>query len=273
MWGLPCWRRRWTSEEREEGKPSLAPPPLFFLDPLGVFFPPPSLLLCFFPSKCSFFLFSAGCFFTSGRQRDRERGREREREKEREGEREGEGGRGSVRVCVCVERSRVREATKKIGERGLVLRWRADVRPRPLVEKKRSSRRRLQARHTSLDSRLSRLWKTPALPLQSSALSPFKSSPSCVFPTLSLPTMRSAIVARAAVAPAAASAMRSRRAASIAASRSVAAPRSVVALAAKKGSKKSSAASSSGSSSNSSDGEPHFRGLLKEGETRLSKKR
>ena len=159
------------------------------------------------------------------------------------------------------------------------MRWRADVRPRPLVEKKRSSRRRsqsrscLQARHTSLDSRLSRLWKTPALPLQSSALSPFKSSPSCVFPTLSLPTMRSAIVARAAVAPAAASAMRSRRAASIAASRSVAAPRSVVALAAKKGSKKSSAASSSGSSSNSSDGEPHFRGLLKEGETRLSKKR
>jgi len=209
----------------------------------------------------------------------RERQREREREKEREGEREGEGGRGSVRVCVCVERSRVREATKKIGQRGWVLRWRADVGPRPLVEKKTLVAETLAvaepptgathlSRCTSLD-----FWKNPALPLQSSALSPFKSSRSCVFPTLSLPTMRSAIVARAAVAPAAASAVRSRRAASIAASRSVAAPRSVVALAAKKGSKKSSAASSSGSSSNSSDGEPHFRGLSKEGETRLSKKR
>ena len=184
-----------------------------------------------------------------------------------------------MRVCVCVERSRVREATKKIGERGWVLRWRADVGPRPLVEKKNArrgdarSRGAAYRRDTPLSMHVSRLWKTPALPLQSSALSPFKSSRSCVFPTLSLPTMRSAIVARAAVAPAAASAMRSRRAASIAASRSVAAPRSVVALAAKKGSKKSSAASSSGSSSNSSDGEPHFRGLSKEGETRLSKKR
>lgn len=129
MWGLPCWRRRWTSEEREEGKPSRAPPPSSFLTLSAFFFPLP-LSCCVFSLLNSLFsFFQQAVFLFRG-------GRETEREKEREGEREGEGGRGSVRVCVCVERSRVREATKKIGERGLVLRWRADVRPRPLVEKK-----------------------------------------------------------------------------------------------------------------------------------------
>ena len=111
-----------------------------------------------------FFPFFSRLFFYFGAaERQRERQREREREKEREGEREGEGGRGSVRVCVCVERSRVREATKKIGERGWVLRWRADVGPRPLVEKKNArrgdarSRGAAYKRDTPLDARLSTL--------------------------------------------------------------------------------------------------------------------
>jgi len=100
VWGLPCWRRRWTSEEREEGKPSLgAPPPPLFLDPLGVFFPLP-LSCCVFSLLNSLFsFFQQAVFLFRG-------GRETEREAEREREREGEGGRerrrGRERECACV---------------------------------------------------------------------------------------------------------------------------------------------------------------------------
>ena len=100
MWGLPCWRRRWTSEEREEGKPSLAPPPPSSFLTLSAFFFPLPLSCCVFSLLNSLFsFFQQAVFLFRG-------GRETEREAEREREREGEGGRerrrGRERECACV---------------------------------------------------------------------------------------------------------------------------------------------------------------------------
>ena len=165
MWGLPCWRRRWTSEEREEGKPSLAPPPPSSFLTLSAFFFPLPLSCCVFSLLNSLFsFFQQAVFLFRG-------GRETEREAEREREREGEGGRerrrGRERECACVRvcrESTCAGSNEENRREGLgfevASRRRTSTAGR---KKKRSSRRRsqsrsrLQARHTSLDARLSTL--------------------------------------------------------------------------------------------------------------------
>ena len=157
MWGLPCWRRRWTSEEREEGKPSLAPPPPSSFLTLSAFFFPLPLSCCVFSLLNALFsFFQQAVFLFRG-------GRETEREAEREREREGEGGRerrrGRERECACVRVCReITCAGSNEENRREGLGFEVASRRRTSTagrKKKRSSRRRsqsrsrLQARHTS----------------------------------------------------------------------------------------------------------------------------